>query len=73
MGVFLELIKQPEEAIKYYEKAYELGETKGYLNLGLMHKNGEGFPVDKKKAVEFFEIACEGGIKEACEKMEDIH
>jgi TPR repeat protein len=42
------------QALKYYEKAAELGNAKAMNNLGFMYSNGRGVKQDYKKAEEYF-------------------
>jgi TPR repeat protein len=48
-----------EKAIKYYQKAAELGSCKAFNNLGILYKNGKGFDKDTKKAEENYLKAIE--------------
>lgn len=49
-------------AIQYYEEAEKLGHPAAMENLGLMYGMGDGVPVDKQKAHEYFLKAAEKGI-----------
>ena len=49
-------------AIKWLEKAGELGSYSAYHNLGVMFGNGNGVKIDHKKAAEYYRKAAELGF-----------
>ena len=58
--------KNPEEAVKWYEKAAKQGHAKAQVNLGLMYANGDdGVEKDSRKAVTLWKLAAEQGNAKA--------
>jgi len=53
--------RQIETAIKWYEKAGELGYYSAYHNLGVMFSNGTHVKKDKKRAASYYRQAAELG------------
>ena len=51
----------PEMAFKWFSAAAERGQLTAITQVGLMHSNGTGCPVDLGKAVEFFQLAADKG------------
>ena len=58
LGYFYEFDKVFTKAVRYYDKACELGADKACVYLGLLYKNGQGAAQDYKKANELFAKAC---------------
>ena len=67
IGIGIE--KNPNEAIKLYEKASELGSGIATYNLGRMYEKGEFFNKDCKKALELYNKAAEQGNSKAFHKI----
>jgi len=59
VGSCYEQLDEPayEEAVRYYEKAIELGCEDAMYALGILYYRGKGVARDKKRAVELFELA----------------
>jgi len=53
------------KALELYHRAGELGYSKAYCNVGFAYDNGIGVEVDKKKALDYYELAAMGGDEEA--------
>ena len=54
-----------DKALELWHRAAELGDAMAYTNIGASYKNGEGVETDKKKAIQYFELAALGGDEEA--------
>ena len=61
MGMQQDLTKARE----LWLRAGELGCHEGYYNLGVAYKNGRGVEVDKKRAINFYELAAINGNVQA--------
>ena len=59
-----------KEAVKWYRKAAELGDTGAQKNLGYMYGNGLGVPKDFVKAYMWYHIASESGHRGALGKRD---
>lgn len=55
------LEQNPEEAIRWYEKAAEKGKVSAYYNLGVCYDKGIGVSLDAVKAYENFQKAAQMG------------
>ena len=60
------------EAIKWFEKAMEKGDSYAAYNLADMYKEGQGVEKDCKKAMEFLEYSADNGNIWAMNKMGEI-
>ena len=49
------------KALKYWQRAAELGDLSSYYNIGCAYKNGGGVEADVKKAMYYYELAAIGG------------
>ena len=54
------------EALRIWQAACDAGNPQGCYHAAIVHRDGEGVPVDPAKANERFEQACEGGVGNAC-------
>ncbi|MCR5620655.1 MAG: zinc ribbon domain-containing protein [Treponema sp.] len=65
------------KAMRYYERAANLGDADAEYRIGLMYNNGNGVKSDSQKALEYFTRAAEKGHPQAQEavkkQMEWIH
>jgi uncharacterized protein len=61
-----------EEAITWYKKAAEQGDSYGEFNLGLCYENGIGTPIDRKKAKHWYQKAALKGDPQAKERLKDL-
>ena len=59
------IIKDSEEAVKWYLKAAEQGYAKAQLSLGLCYEIGEGVPENKEEAIMWYRKAAERGLVRA--------
>lgn len=59
--------KNPEKAIRLFQKAAENGVASAMYNLGLCYYNGDGVEKDLAKAVEWYQKAAENGDANALE------
>ena len=65
-GLFM--YKNPKLALKYAEKACEMGEIKGCFSAGWLYNKGEGGIGKNPQKVKYYESKlCKAGLKEACE------
>ena len=55
-----------QQAIKYFQKAVELGDAKGYVNLGSLYEDGKGVKQDYSQTIKFYKKACDSNLAEAC-------
>ena len=55
----IEIEKDDQKAVKWYQKAAEQGHTDAQYNLALCYKNGIGVEKDEQKAVEWYQKAAE--------------
>ena len=68
MGV----IKDGQEAVKWYRKAAKDGDTNAMFYLGRMYANGEGVIEDDVEAYAWFNVAAAKGHKMAAEIRDKI-
>ena len=55
----------PEEQLQRYKKRMEVGDADAFLLLGQDYKNGQGLPLNRKKALESYYQAAKLGSVEA--------
>ena len=53
------------KALELFHRAAELGNTTSHYNLGNVYYNGRGAKIDKKKAINYYELAAMRGLVEA--------
>ncbi|MFC2428075.1 MAG: tetratricopeptide repeat protein [Campylobacter sp.] len=58
--------KQPETAVKFYERAYKMGDKLGSYALAYAHQTGVGVAKDEARAYELYKNACELGLAKGC-------
>lgn len=63
------VLKNYNEAVKWYQKAAEQGNAMAQYNLGVMYANGMGVEGELKIAVEWYRKAANQGHKEAKEAL----
>jgi hypothetical protein len=63
------LVKSDKKAAKIYRRAVELGNVNAMVFLGEMYQYGEGFKLDKKKAMKLFRTAADRGDAVAQNKV----
>lgn len=68
MGTFFE-DSVPAEAAKFYKLACDNKEALGCSNLGNLYREGHGVEMDLNRAKELYQIACDGGEREACKEF----
>lgn len=67
-----------EKAAEYFEKAYNRGDFYGYIYLGDMHRDGNGFEKDTTKAIEYYQMvidnedASQSVKKEAQKRIDEL-
>ena len=59
------VLKDYQEALKWYRLAAEQGDASAQFNLGVMYATGEGVPQDYQEAVKWFRLAAEQGYASA--------
>nr|WP_315018022.1 tetratricopeptide repeat protein [uncultured Campylobacter sp.] len=57
---------QPETAVKFYERAYKMGDKLGSYALAYAHQTGAGVAKDEALAYELYKNACELGLAKGC-------
>ena len=57
---------QPETAVKFYERAYKMGDKLGCYALAYAHQTGVGAVKDEALAYELYKNACELGLAKGC-------
>jgi uncharacterized protein len=50
----------------------QAAEEAGCGRLGLLYEKGEGVTRDLTRAAALFKRACDGGVAEACQRLEDL-
>ena len=65
------VVKDEEEAIKWYRKAVEQGNAYGQCYLGDCYLRGQGVAKDKAEAVKWFRRAAEQVDKDAISALHD--
>ena len=68
-GSCLEKEKNYTEALKYYQKGYELNNEVAAWRLGLLYQNGYGTQKDLLKAVDLFRFAIDNGCVAAINSL----
>ncbi len=58
--------KDPSQAMSFYQRGCDLGEPAACNNQGVMYEHGRGVEVDKIKAAELYEKACDNNAT-ACD------
>ena len=56
------VVKDYQEAIKWFKLSAEQGYAQAQYNLGLMYSKGEGVPSDDKEAVKWYRLSAEQRI-----------
>ena len=59
------MVKDEEEAVKWYRKAADQGSTTARFSLGLMYEDGRGVVKDEAEAVKLYRIAAAEGYADA--------
>lgn len=65
LASILDAAESNEEAVEYYKKAADAGNLDGIFGLASMTASGEGVKKDGKEARKLFQLAAEGGHKQA--------
>ena len=65
--------KDEAEAVKWYRKGAEAGNSVAMSNLGLMYKNGKGVPKDEGEAVKWLHKSAEAGNGDAMNNLGVIY
>ena len=64
--------KNYSEAVKWYRKAAEQGDTFAHYNLGVCYDNGQGVNKDYTEAVKWYRKAAEQGFLPAKERLQEL-
>jgi len=59
-----------EQAVHWFRKAAEQGDSTGQCELGVMYAEGRGIPQDNEEAVKWLKLAAEQGNAEAQRNLE---
>ena len=62
------VVKDYEQALRWYRKAAEQRDAWAQFNLGVMYDNGKGVPKDYKEALRWFRKACQTGKRNGAEQ-----
>ena len=62
-----------KQAMKYYQKAADLGNAWGYNNLGFLHNEGQGVQQNFTKAFKLYEKACDLSLAAACYNLGNLY
>jgi TPR repeat protein len=60
------VIKNYKKAQELFNKACDLGDSKGCTNLVILYLSGKGVEQNKQKAYDLFSYACNSGYEIAC-------
>ena len=66
------MVKDPDEAAKWYRKAADQGNAHGQANLGRMYANGWGVPKDRKEAIKWLTKASDQGNEYAKKELSKL-
>ena len=69
IGFAYDNVKNHQQALKYYQKAAELGDAKGYYNLAVSYEKGEGVKQNFVSARNYYEKACNANYAFACNNL----
>lgn len=69
VGFWYQKLKDYENAVKWYNKAYLVGDVSAAKNLGTVYSNGLGVKVNKGMALTCFQKACELGNEKSCNDL----
>ena len=58
-------MKMKAEAARLYKLAASQGDVDAQYNLGVMHENGDGMPVNKAEAKRLYQLAAAKGDEDA--------
>ena len=61
-----------EEAVKWYRKSAEQGNSRGQYNLGYMYEFGKGVTKDYEEAIKWYRKAAEQNYTEAKEALDRL-
>ena len=61
--------KDHPRALELWTKSCALDDFESCYALGAVYEAGEGVPKDAARAVDFLKKACDGGFKQACERL----
>ncbi len=63
----------PSGAVIYYKTACNLGESGGCVDLGKLHRDGNGVDKNPMEAKAMFDKACEMGFSNGCVELGQLH
>ena len=63
------VVSSPEEGLRLLEKGCSVDDTFGCYNLGAFYETGTGVAADKKRAITYYQRACDHGDSEACDRI----
>ena len=66
------ITKNYKEAVSWFRKSAEQGNSSAQMNLGHMYENAKGISQDYGKAIEWYKKATEQGSESAKEKLEAL-
>ena len=62
-----------QQAMKYYQKAGDLGDAFGYHNMGILYDNGQGVRQNFSTAKKYFGKACDLGEQVGCDNYKILN
>jgi uncharacterized protein len=65
--------KSDTEAVKWFQKAADHGNSSGLYNLATKYERGEGVRISAEKAVELYEKAADMGNIEARRRLHQLN
>lgn len=61
-----------KQALYWYRKAAEQGNSEAQYNLGVMYHYGQGVPQNQSVAKEWFSKACHNGSQQGCDAYQKL-
>ena len=65
--------KDDKQAVAFYQRACDAGDTRGCIFLAHMHRDGRGLTKDDKQAVALYQRACDAGDTRGCSFLADMY
>ena len=62
-----------QQAMKYYQKAGDLGDAFGYHNMGILYDNGQGVQQNFHEAFKSYKKACDLNFAPACANIGNLY
>ena len=62
-----------KKTVQMLQNECDDGNTKGCVILGHLYQEGSNVEQNKGKAIKYYQMACEGGVKEACRLIQQLN